>query len=123
MVVAHALGATLWLHHAARAILDPAARVDAVLLAAPLGAACQSPVAPAPWDSAGLRQASPWTQLVVGEDDAYLPVTEAVTMAATLQIDLDVIPAGGALDTKTGYGPWPCVRDWVHDRHTRLAPN
>ncbi|MGQ0837970.1 RBBP9/YdeN family alpha/beta hydrolase [Actinokineospora sp.] len=125
VVVAHALGAALWLHHAARVPADPALRVDRVLLVAPPGAAWRSPdvhgFTPAPLDAAGIRRAAGWTQLVTGENDAYLPVGEAVTMAADLKIDLDVIPAGGALDSRTGYGPWPSVLDWVRDRHTRLT--
>ena len=44
-------------------------------------------------------------------------------MAATLKIDLDVVPGGGHLDPAAGYGPWPAVLAWVHDRHTRIVGN
>ncbi len=126
VVVAHSLGATLWLHHAARTA-GHALRVDAVLLAAPLGTGWHHPdvrgFVPSPLDPAGVRRAAGWTQLATGEDDAYLPVDEAVAMAAALKVDLDVIPSGGALDSRTGYGSWPCLLDWVRDRRTRLVPN
>ncbi|WP_436495129.1 RBBP9/YdeN family alpha/beta hydrolase [Actinokineospora sp. HUAS TT18] len=126
VVVAQGLGAALWLHHAARFPADDhSLRVDNVLLVAPPGAGWHIPdvhgFVPAPLDAAGIRRAAGWTQLATGEDDAYLPVDEAVAMAAALKIDLDVIPAGGSLDTRTGYGPWPCVLEWIKNRHTRLT--
>ncbi|SDD52289.1 RBBP9/YdeN family alpha/beta hydrolase [Actinokineospora iranica] len=126
VVVAHSLGAALWLHHATRTPADDhSLRVDAVLLVAPPGAAWRHPdvhgFTPVPLDPAGIRRAAGWTQLVTGEDDPALPVDEAVTMAATLKVDLDVIRSGGTLDPRTGYGPWPSLLDWVRDRHTRLA--
>jgi hypothetical protein len=30
-----------------------------------------------------------------------------------LDIDWDVIPAGGQLGAESGYGRWPAVLDWV----------
>ena len=44
-------------------------------------------------------------------------------MASALKIDLDIIPGGAHLDGHAGYGPWPAVRDWVADRHTRMVTN
>jgi predicted alpha/beta hydrolase family esterase len=79
--------------------------------------------APAPLDPAGLRRAAGWTQLVVGDDDEACSVEEAVAMAADLKVDLDIIPGGAHLDGHAGYGPWPAVRDWVADRHTRMVTN
>ena len=70
-----------------------------------------------------MRRAAGWTQLVVGDDDEACSVDEAVDMAAALKIDLDVIPGGAHLNTDAGYGPWPAVRDWVDDRHTRMVTN
>lgn len=126
VVLAHSCGATLWLHHAAR-LADTALRFDRVLLVSPLGPRWHHPdvhgFTPAPLDAAGLRRAAGWTQLVVGDADPACDIDEAVDMAAALKIDLDVIPGGGHLDGDAGYGPWPAVRDWVADRHTRMVTN
>jgi predicted alpha/beta hydrolase family esterase len=126
VVVVQGIGAALWLHHASRVPADDhSLRVDNVLLVSPPGATWSTPdvrgFTPVPLDPAGIRRAAGWTQLATGEDDPCLPIEEAVTMAAALNIDLDVIPAGGALNTRTGYGPWPSVLDWVRNRHTRLT--
>lgn len=129
IVLAHSSGAALWLHHAA-GLADEAhhpLRFDRVLLVAPPGPRWHHPdlhgFVPAPLDPAGVRRAAGWTQLVVGDDDATCSVDEAVDMAAALKIDLDVIPQGAHLDGESGYGPWPAVRDWVADRHTRMITN
>lgn len=126
VVVAQGIGAALWLHHAVRLPKDDyTLRVDNVLLVAPPGPSWHAPgvrgFTPLPLDAAAIRRAAGWTQLATGEDDPGLPVADAVRMAATLKIDLDVIPSGGGLDSTTGYGPWPCVLEWVRNRHTRLT--
>jgi predicted alpha/beta hydrolase family esterase len=130
VVLAHSCGALLWLHHAARLTGDRAEapwRFDRVLLVAPPGPHWRSPdvhgFSPAPLDAAGVRRAAGWTQLVVGGDDDTCPVDDAVAMAATLKIDFDVIPGGGHLDPAAGYGAWPAVLAWVHDRHARVVGN
>jgi serine hydrolase len=126
IVLAHSCGAALWLHHAAR-LADAALRIDRVLLVSPPGPRWRHPDVhgfnPMPLDAAGVRRAAGWTQLVVGDDDSACSVDEAVAMAAALKVDLDVIPGGAHLDGDAGYGPWPAVRDWVADRHTRMVPN
>ncbi|MFL6126200.1 RBBP9/YdeN family alpha/beta hydrolase [Actinophytocola sp.] len=126
IVLAHSCGAALWLHHAAR-LADPVLRFDRVLLVAPPGPRWRHPDVhgfnPAPLDAAGVRRAASWTQLVVGDDDQACSVDEAVDMASALKVDLDVIPEGAHLDGHAGYGPWPSVRDWVADRHTRMVSN
>lgn len=129
IVLAHSSGAALWLHHAARLVDEERhpLRFDRVLLVAPPGPRWRHPdlhgFTPAPLDPAGLRVAAGWTQLVVGDDDTTCSIDDAVDMAAALKIDLDVIPGGAHLDGESGYGPWPAVRDWVADRHTRMVTN
>jgi predicted alpha/beta hydrolase family esterase len=123
LVLAHSLGATLWLHHAAGRF-DRRLRVNRVLLVAPPGPNWHEPDVvgfhPAPLDRAGLRQASGSTRLVVGSDDPACSATEAVRMATTLGVDLDVIPHAGHLNTASGYGPWPAVLDWARTAATPL---
>ncbi|MPZ83414.1 MAG: hypothetical protein GEV28_24685 [Actinophytocola sp.] len=130
VVLAHSAGAALWLHHAARLTDDHAERplrFDRVLLVSPLGPGWEHPdvhgFTPAPLDAAGVRRAASWTQVVVGEDDHACTVAQAIEMAAQLKVDLDVIPGGAHLNTDAGYGPWPAVLDWVHDKHTRMVTN
>jgi uncharacterized protein len=127
IVLAHSCGALLWLHHAARLTDDRAERAlrfDRVLLVAtPLRSPDVHGFSPAPLDAAGVRRAAGWTQLVVGSDDGTCPVDDAVAMAATLKIDLDVVPGGGHLDPAAGYGPWPAVLTWVYNRHARIIGN
>lgn len=126
VVLAHSCGALLWLHHAAL-MADVGLRFDRVLLVSPPGPRWHHPDVhgfnPVPLDAAGVRRASGWTQLVVGDDDAACSVDEAVDMAAALKVDLDVIPGGGHLDGHSGYGPWPAVREWVDDRHAPMVTN
>lgn len=129
IVLAHSCGAALWLHHAAQ-LVDTEhhpLRFDRALLVSPPGPRWHHPdvhgFAPAPLDPAGVRVAAGWTQLVVGDDDVACSVDEAVDMASALKIDLDIIPGGAHLDGPAGYGPWPAVRDWVADRHTRMVTN
>lgn len=126
VVLAHSCGASLWMHHAAR-LKDAGLRFDRVLLVAPPGPRWREPdvrgFTPTPLDAAGIRRAAAWTQLVVGDNDECCSVDESMQMAATLQIDLDVIAGGAHLNTAAGYGPWPSVLDWVSDRHTRLIAN
>jgi uncharacterized protein len=130
VVLAHSAGAALWLHHAARLTGDHAelaVRFDRVLLVSPLGPGFEHPdvhgFTPAPLDAAGVRRAASWTQLVIGEDDAACTVDDAVTMAADLKVDLDVIPEGAHLNSVAGYGRWPAVLEWVRDKHTRMITN
>ncbi|MCT2586846.1 RBBP9/YdeN family alpha/beta hydrolase [Actinophytocola gossypii] len=126
VLLAHSCGAALWLHHAAR-LAGPEPRFDRVLLVSPPGPRWTHPdvhrFTPAPLDAAGVRRAAGWTQLVVADDDPACPVADAVDMAASLKVDLDVIPGGAHLNTDAGYGPWPAVREWVTDRHARMVRN
>lgn len=130
VLLAHSCGASLWLHHAARLTDDPtdlALRFDRVLLVAPPGPRWHAPdlhgFTPAPLDAAGIRRAAGRTRLVVGEDDEACAMTEAIDMAATLKIDLDVVPGGAHLNTDAGYGPWPSVLAWVATRHGAIVGN
>lgn len=131
VVLAHSLGATLWLHHAARlAEPDPALRVDRALLVStpdPISPRWAAPelagFAPTPLDAAGLRRSTARAGLVVGDDDPLCPLDASVALAAELKVDLDVIRGGGHLHAGTGYGHWPSMRDWVLDRHTRIRAN
>jgi hypothetical protein len=125
VVLAHAVGAALWLHHAA-ARPAPSRRVDRVLLVAPPGDAWHEAnvreFEPAPVDVVGVHQAAAATRLVTSDDDPTRSVAEARALAATLDIDWDVIPSGGQLSAESGYGRWPAVLDWVRHNTTPITP-
>jgi len=125
VVLAHSCGASLWLHHAATEV-DPALRVDRVLLVAPPGPDWHHPDVvgfhPTPLDPDGLRRAASSTRLVVGDDDPYCALGESKLMAEALRIEIDVIVGGGHLNVDAGYGPWSAALKWVRSDRTPLTP-
>ncbi|MGX7681028.1 RBBP9/YdeN family alpha/beta hydrolase [Jatrophihabitans sp. DSM 45814] len=119
-VVAHSLGAALWMHHAVQNS-DPSngsssprpARVALVALPADdlLPAAARS-FAPIPLDIDGLRKAADGTVLVGADDDPFCPGGIARVYGAPLKMAATIIPNGGHLNAASGFGPWPAVLDW-----------
>jgi uncharacterized protein len=113
-VVAHSLGAVLWLHHAA----DPAdaPRPARVLLVAPPSPHTDIPEIaaffPPPLDIDAVRHAADGTVLVAGDDDPYLPEGIAAAYGRPLKIATTVVAGGGHLNPDSGYGSWPTVLDW-----------
>jgi hypothetical protein len=126
IVLAHAVGAALWLHHAATRPA-PDRRVDRVLLVAPPGPewheANVHEFEPAPADRVGVHQAAADTRLVTSDDDPTGSPGQAAALARTLDVPWDVIPGGGRLAADSGYGPWPAVLDWVHSATVPIKPN
>jgi predicted alpha/beta hydrolase family esterase len=113
-IVAHSLGAVLWLHHA----VDPGASptpARVALIAMPAGAPLLE-VAPSflpvPLDIDTVRKAADGTVLVGGDNDPYCPDGVARTYGAPLKMAATVIPDGGHLNLESGFGPWPAVLDW-----------
>ncbi len=113
-VVAHSLGAVLWLHHVAGG--RPAPRPARVVLVAPPSPATAipeiAPFFPPPLDIDAVRRAAGGTVLVGGDDDPYLPEGIALAYGRPLKMPTTVIAGGGHLNTESGYGPWPAVSDW-----------
>ncbi|HEY7011046.1 MAG TPA: alpha/beta hydrolase [Jatrophihabitantaceae bacterium] len=115
-VVAHSLGAVLWLHHVA----DPgdSPRPARVLLVAPPSPHTDIPEIaaffPPPLDIDALRHAADGTVLVAGDDDPYLPEGIADAYGRPLKIATTVVPNGGHLNPEAGYGAWPAVLDWCN---------
>jgi serine hydrolase len=113
-VVAHSLGAVLWLHHVA----DPgdAPRAARVLLVAP--PAPNTAIAeiaaffPPPLDVDAVRHGADGTVLVAGDDDPYLPDGIAAAYGLPLKIATTVVAGGGHLNAESGFGEWPAVLDW-----------
>lgn len=113
-VVAHSLGAVLWLHHVA----DPgdSPRAARVLLVAPPDPSTSVPEIagffPPPLDIDPVRQGADGTVLVAGSDDPYLPRGIGEAYGRPLRIATTVIDGGQHLNTEDGHGPWPSVLDW-----------
>jgi hypothetical protein len=113
-VVAHSLGAVLWLHHAAHGAAVPRpARVALVAIPAPecLPAAAAS-FAPIPLQIDAVRRAADGTVLVGTDNDQYCPDGIARTYGAPLKMATTIIAGGGHLNVDSGFGPWPAVLDW-----------
>jgi uncharacterized protein len=120
-VVAHSLGAVLWLHHVADPGDSPrAARVALVSPPSPRTALPEiAPFFPPPMDVDAVRHGADGTVLVAGDEDPYLPEGIAAAYALPLKIATTVIAGGGHLNTASGYGEWPAVLDWC--RRDNLA--
>jgi predicted alpha/beta hydrolase family esterase len=115
-VVAHSLGAVLWLHHAA----DPAGtpRPARVALVSPPSPGTAIPEIaeffPPPLDIDDVRRAADGTVLVGSDNDPYTPEGIAAAYGSPLKIATTIVPAGGHLNVDSGYGEWPAVLDWCN---------
>ena len=113
-VVAHSLGAVLWLHHVARS--DDSPRPARVALVAPPSPRTTIPELaaffPAPMNIDVVRHASDGTVLVGGSEDPYTPEGIAIAYGRPLKMSTTIIAGGGHLNPESGYGEWPAVLDW-----------
>jgi uncharacterized protein len=118
-VVAHSLGAVLWLHHVATASDSPrAARV--VLVAPPSPRTTIPEIAaffPAPMDIDTVRHSADGTVLVASDNDPYLPEGIAAAYGLPLKIATTVLPGGGHVNVESGYGEWPAMLAWCNRDH------
>lgn len=118
-VVAHSLGAVLWLHHVA----DPgdSPRPARVALVAPPSPSTSIPEIagffPPPLDVDAVRRAADGTVLIAGDDDPYLPEGVGTAYALPLKIATTVVPGGGHLNVESGYGEWPAMLAWCNREH------
>jgi predicted alpha/beta hydrolase family esterase len=112
-VVAHSLGAVLWLHHVATATDSP--RADRVVLVAPpspeIDELALAEFLPAPVDIDTVRHSAGGTALVGGTNDPYSPEGIATAYGRPMKMATTVI-AGGHINTDDGHGPWPAMLDW-----------
>lgn len=121
-VVAHSLGAVLWLHHA----VDPgdSPRPDRVLLVSPPSPTTAIPEIaafyPPPLDAVAVNLAAASTELVAGDDDPYLLEGIATAYGRPLHLEPIVIERGGHLSANSGYGPWPAVLEWCLNRGSKF---
>lgn len=118
-VVAHSVGAVLWLHHVADPGASPrAARVALVAPPSPRTAIEQiASFFPPPLDIDTVRRGADGTVLVAGDDDPYLPEGIAAAYGLPLKMATTVLDGGGHLNTDSGYGEWPAMLDWCGRDH------
>jgi predicted alpha/beta hydrolase family esterase len=113
-VVAHSLGAVLWLHHVATASDSP--RAARVLLVAPPSPNTSIPQIaaffPPPMDIDTVRHSADGTVLVGSDNDPYTPEGIAAAYGSPLKMPTTIFPDAGHLNTDSGYGQWPNVLDW-----------
>lgn len=118
-VVAHSLGAVLWLHHVANPGDSP--RAARVLLVAPPSPRTDideiAAFFPPPMDIDTVRRGADGTVLVAGDDDPYLPEGIAAAYGLPLKMATTVVAGGGHLNVESGYGEWPAVLDWCRREH------
>jgi predicted alpha/beta hydrolase family esterase len=121
-VIAHSLGAALWL--GARPA-DPAeeAAVERVLLAAPPspGFLRQNPEVAEFAELTPSRPAAD-TLIVASDDDPCCPEGAAVVHGRPLGIPVVTIPGGGHLTPASGYGEWPSMLEWCLDPSAVIRP-
>jgi uncharacterized protein len=112
-VVAHSLGALLWLHHAASRPQDLPRPARVALAGIPDNEHIEPPTfRDPPLDAAAVRAAAEGTVLIGGDDDPVCPAGVAAVYGLPLKIATTVVPGGGHLNPASGYGPWPAMRDW-----------
>lgn len=113
-VVAHSLGAILWLHHVSTPHESP--RPARVALVAPVSPSRVIPELasfyPVPLDIDQVRRGADGTVLVAGDADPYTPEGIADAYARPLKISTTVVPGAGHINVESGYGPWPAMLDW-----------
>ena len=114
-VLAHSLGAVLWLHHVAAADPD-SPRPARVALVSPPSPQCDlaeiAEFLPPPLDIDVVRHSADGTVLVGGEHDPYSPEGIAAAYGVPLKMATTVIAGAAHLNPDDGHGPWPAVLDW-----------
>jgi predicted alpha/beta hydrolase family esterase len=115
-VVAHSLGAVLWLHHVAEP--DGSPRPARVALVAPSSAAAGvaeiAEFFPVPLDVDIVRHAAEGTVLVGADDDPYAPEGVAAAYGQPLKMATTVLPGGGHVNGQSGYTEWPAMLSWCN---------
>lgn len=116
IVVAHSLGARLWLHHAqaARAGLPVADRVALVAVPQlPPGGEERSPFYDLDLTQIDPARVARTTRMVVSDNDHWWPEAGATAgIAEPLGLPVDLLPGCGHFEPKDGLGPWPGLLAW-----------
>jgi hypothetical protein len=122
VVIAHSLGALLWLQHAR----DAAQPVDRVLLVSPPGPAPPVPeIAPffaLEVNAEAVDAAAGSTEIVCSDNDPYCERGAVEGYAKPLGLPHHLIPGAAHINPDSGHGPWPQVLKWaLGDINTTFA--
>ncbi|MEO7716488.1 MAG: alpha/beta hydrolase [Capsulimonas sp.] len=131
-VLAHSLGAILWMHHAGMSETPAhgpqAARVLLVAppyvireippLDAPPGAA---DFFPPPMSKTGIAAIGRETVIVASDTDDYSTFDQSSAYAGGLDVPIEKLAGGGHISPYYGYGEWPWVFEWALGR-AALSP-
>ena len=122
VVLCHSLACVLWAREAAR--IQPAHRVDRVVLAAPPAPGVVPELAaffPTGAEREGVAAAARATRLVYASDDPYCPGGAGAVWGVPLGLTGDEVPGGGHLNADAGFGPWPAMEAWALGERATLA--
>lgn len=113
-VICHSLANVLWFHLCQETAIKPIKRL---LLVAPPASSCDLTI---------LKKFFPYTApkdlfaeealLVTSTTDPYLNVNQAKELQQALNIPMKVLENAGHINTDSGYGEWPWVREWIKNR-------
>lgn len=111
VVVCHSLANTLWFHLCHEGEISPVKRL---LLVAPPRLSCELETLKTffPLDVPAHLYAQE-AMLVTSDDDPYMSSEEAHALQKALNVDMKVLPEGGHINTASGFGEWPWVKEWV----------
>jgi serine hydrolase len=113
IVLCHSLACLLWLLNARAGATEVA---DRVLLVAPPCTDEIEPVArfqPDGVTADHVRAAAAETLMLCSDADPYCPAGADTIFGEPLELDYEVIPGGGHLNTDAGYGPWLALEKWA----------
>lgn len=111
VVVCHSLANILWFHLCHEALISPVKRL---LLVAPPSLHCELETLKTffPLDVPATLFAEE-VLLVTSDNDPYMSSDEALSLQRALGIEMKVVENGGHLNTASGFGEWPWVKEWV----------
>ena len=126
-VLAHSLGAILWMHYAAAAIdSEPPVRAERVLLIAPPYVIREIPPLdappgagsffPPPLSAEGIKTVAAETVLIASDSDDYSTFDQSAAYAHGLGIPIEKLAGAGHISPYYGYGEWPWVFEWTLKR-------
>ncbi|MDD4854357.1 MAG: alpha/beta hydrolase [Sulfuricurvum sp.] len=111
VVICHSLGCSLWLHLCNEGEITPVKRL---LLVAPPRFTCELETLKSFFPlTAPNSLCADEAMLVTSDNDPYMSQEEALELQRVLGVEMKVINNGGHLNTDSGYGEWPWVKEWV----------
>lgn len=111
VVICHSLGCTLWLHLCLEGQIVPVKRL---LLVAPPRLTCELEILKSFFPIAVPEHLfSNDVMLVTSDNDPYMTPEEALSLQKSLGVQMKVLENAGHINTSSGYGEWPWVKEWV----------